>query len=372
MPIDTFIDGDPVDISRIGDWLRRSLAVAVESAGDDAAAARRIAGDAWDGDASEAFLREATSLVHSIDAFQARVLDTAGHFDQIAAALTSVLAEMADICDRAATAGLSVVCNTIADPAPQSDETVLLAYSDAAAAAQDVHARWAREVAAVANRWASEAWAASFTTTTVLDYLTADLKKTVQGLTERADGLTRHSLQSMQFVLDLPDGTPYDEVRRLYGAAQGTADDLAATTAKHAQLADIPGRLAVGTGALSLVAGVGIDYYGGGESLEQAVVSNSAGLAASIAAGAIAGSIVPFGGTVVGALAGTVVGIIASGGVDHLYEDSSGGIMSALKAGGNELGEAGSALSDLGDLTLASCFHAESAGGLCRSQRKVL
>lgn len=354
MPIDTFIDGNPVDISRIGDWLRRTLAEAVETAGDDAVAARRIAGDAWDGDASQAFLREATSLVHSVDAFQARVLDAAGQFDQIAAALASVLAEMADICDRAAIAELSVVCNTIVEPAPDSDEAVLRAYNDAAAAAQDVHARWAREVAAVANRWASEAWAASFTTSTGLDYLTAELKKTVQGLAERADVLTRRSLQSMQFVLDLPDGTPYDEVRRLYGAAQITADDLAATTAKHAQLADVPGKLAIGTGALGLVAGVGIDYYGGGESLEQAVVSNSAGLAASIAAGAFAGSIVPVGGTVVGALAGTVVGIIASGGVDHLYEDSSADIYSTLDAGRNELGEAAGALKDLGGATASA------------------
>ncbi|HET8929450.1 MAG TPA: hypothetical protein VFN21_02210 [Acidimicrobiales bacterium] len=170
MPIDTFIDGDPADISRIGDWIRRSLAAAVEGTGDNATAA-----------------------------------------------LASVLADMAELCDRAAASGLSVVCNTIADPAPDSDETVLRAYNDAAAAAQDIHARWAREVAAVANRWAGEVWAASFTTSTGLDYLTAELKKTVQGLAEYAEGLTRQSLQSMQFVPDLPDGTPYDEVRRLYG-----------------------------------------------------------------------------------------------------------------------------------------------------------
>ncbi|MGN5239682.1 hypothetical protein [Rhodococcus sp. SJ-3] len=348
MPIDTFIDGDPADISRIGDWLRHRLAQAIETTGDDAVAARRIANDAWDGDASEEFLREATALVHSIDVFRAGVLDVAGHFDQIAAALTSVPAEMAEICDRAAAAGLSVVCNTIADPAPQSDETVLLAYNDAAAAAQDVHARWAREVAAVANRWASDAWAASFTTSTGLDYLTAELKQAVHGLAERADDLTRQSRQSMQFVVDLPDGTPYDEVRRLYGAAQGTADDLASTTAKHTQLADVPGRLAIGTGTLSLVAGVGIDYYGGGESLEQAVVSNSAGLGASIVAGALIGSALPGLGTLGGALAGTVAGIFASGGVDYLYEESAQSWGGLWDAGRSELREAASALGDLG------------------------
>ncbi|MGN5239680.1 MULTISPECIES: hypothetical protein [unclassified Rhodococcus (in: high G+C Gram-positive bacteria)] len=59
-------------------------------------------------------------------------------------------------------------------------------------------------------------------------------------------------------------------MRRHNRAAQGTVDDLAATTAKHAQLADVPGRPAIGTGTLSLVAGVGIDYYGSGESSQPA------------------------------------------------------------------------------------------------------
>ncbi|MCK0092412.1 hypothetical protein MWU77_16680 [Rhodococcus sp. F64268] len=146
-------------------------------------------------------------------------------------------------------------------------------------------------------------------------------------------------------------------VRRLYGAAQGTADDLAATTTRHAQLADVPGRMAVGVGALGLVAGVGVDYYGGGESLEQAVVSNSAGLAASIAAGAILGSAVPGLGTLGGAVAGTIAGIIASGGVDHLYEDASANVFSTFAAGGSERSEAFAALGDLGTATIGGLFN---------------
>jgi len=107
--------------------------------------------------------------------------------------------------------------------------------------------------------------------------------------------------------------------------------------------------LAVGTGAVGLVAGVGLDYFGGGEPLEQAVVSNSTGLAASIAAGAIAGSAFPFLGTLGGAAVGTAVGIFASGGADHLYEDSSATVLSTLEAGGRELDEAKDALFALGD-----------------------
>lgn len=158
-----------------------------------------------------------------------------------------------------------------------------------------------------------------------------------------------NSARSMEAVLDLAPGTPYDEVRRLFGQAKASTDDLVSTITKHADLAPVPTRLAVGTGALGVVAGVGLDYFGGGEPLEQAVVSNSAGLAASIIAGAVAGSIAPGVGTLGGALAGTAAGIMASGSVDHLYEDSSATFLSTFDAGVRELTEAKDALVSLGE-----------------------
>lgn len=351
MPIDTFIDGDPVDITRVGDWVRRSLAHALAAAGDDAANSRLIADDGWDGETSDRYLGEASHLVHNIDTFHAAILDVADRFDGISAALSSALADMAEIRECASAAELSVVCNSIADPDPHSDDATRRAYEDAAAAAQDVHARWAREVAAVTSRWTNTAWAAAFTATTGLDYLTADLGVRVKKLATTADLLTRHSMRSMQAVLDLAPGSPYDEVRRLFGRAQDIADELATTTARHTELAHVPRTMGIAVGALGLVTGVGIDYYGGGESLEQAVVSNSAGLAASITAGALIGSAIPVVGTVAGAVAGTAVGIIAGGAVDHLYEHSSATLGTTFDAGINELSAAGDALRELGGLT---------------------
>ncbi|MBM7461485.1 hypothetical protein [Rhodococcus coprophilus] len=347
MPIDTFIDGDPADISRVGHSIRRHLAAAVAATGDDAEEARRIADDAWEGEASDRYLREASRIVQVIDELHARTLSAADDFDTLSVALASALADMSDIRDRAASAGLPVVCDTIADPGPNSDESLLRIYDELAGAATDVHRRWAREIAGVTHRWTNPAWAALFTTTTGFDYLTGELAQRVDRLAQRASMCLEHSGRSMQAVLDLAPGTPYDEVRRLFGQAKASTDDLAGTLAKHTNLAHVPTRLAVGTGALGLVAGVGIDYFAG-EPLEQAVVSNSAGLAASITAGAILGSALPGAGTLVGALAGTAVGIVTAGSVDHVYEDSSATILSTLDAGRREAVEAIDALVDLG------------------------
>ena len=347
MPTDTYIDGDPADISRVGHLIRCHLAAALAAAGDNAEEARRIADDAWEGEASDRYLREASWIVRVVDEFHARTLSAADDFDTLSVALASALADMSDIRDRAASAGLPVVCNTIGDPGPYSDESLLRIYDELADAATDVHRRWARDIAGVTHRWTSAAWAALFTTTTGFDYLTGELAQRVDQLAQRASMCLEHSVRSMQAVLDLAPGTPYDEVRRLFGQAKASTDDFASTIAKRGALAPIPTRLAVGTGAVGLLAGAGIDYFAG-EPLEQAVVSNSAGLAASIAAGAIAGSAFPGLGTLGGALAGTAVGIFASGSVDHLYEDSSATFLSTLDAGVSELNEAKDALADLG------------------------
>ncbi|MFD3813097.1 hypothetical protein [Rhodococcus sp. NPDC058639] len=245
MPIDTYIDGDPAEISRVGDLIRHNLVAAVAALGDDVAAARRIADDAWDGEASDRYLREASRVVQAIDAMHAKVLTAADDFDQLSLALASALAEMSDLRERAAGAGLPVVCNTILDPGPQSEDALRM-YDEIADAATDVHRRWARDIAEVTHRWTSPAWAALFTTTTGFDYLTAELRERVERLARRATMCLEHSARSMQAVLDLAPGTPYDEVRRLFGQAKASTDDLASTIAKRGDLAPIPTGLAVG------------------------------------------------------------------------------------------------------------------------------
>jgi len=359
MPIDTFVAGDPADILRVGDRLRRTVAVALEAAADDAAAARRSADDGWDGEASDRYLREASRLVVRIDTVHREILEVAVVFDRISAALSSVLDDMAAIRRRASAAGLMVVCDVIGDPPPGSDPSVIRAYDECAAAAEDVHARWAREVAAVTHRWTSKAWAATFTITTGLDTPAAKIAAGVKDLRTKAALLERHSITSMQALLDLPPGTPYEEVRHLFVQARESVGGLADATTRHAEVKNLPKIIGIGAGAFGLVAGTGLDYYAGGESFEQAVVSNSTGIAASIVAGALAGAAVPFIGPVGGALIGTTVGIMTSGGVDHLYENSSTTAWSTVNASIGEAEDALHALKDLGGAVLGGLVDAQ-------------
>src|SRR5690606_11824033 len=56
VPIDTFIAGNPTAIRRVEDWIRTTLGTTVGDVADAAARARRIADDAWEGEASETYL----------------------------------------------------------------------------------------------------------------------------------------------------------------------------------------------------------------------------------------------------------------------------------------------------------------------------
>ena len=285
-----------------------------------------------------------------------RIRDIAGRHEATATHLAAVLGDMATIRDTAAAAGLTVTDTVITDPHDDSDPTHRTAYDCAHTAALDVHSHWADTVAALTDTWADEAWAASFIASTGLDYLKTDLKDRIGNLLGKADHLTATSIHSMQAVLDLPDGTPYEQVRRSVGSVQGILDD-AATAARAADNLTGPATsLRRFAGPAGLVAGVGIDYYGGGESLEQAVVSNGTGLAASIAAGAatgaLVGSVVPGLGTVAGAVGGTIGGIFASGVVDDIYENGMHSVGQSVRAGRSELIQATTAIVELGGVTV--------------------
>ncbi|WP_231913254.1 hypothetical protein [Rhodococcus sp. 852002-51564_SCH6189132-a] len=122
MPIDTFIAGNPTDIRRVEDWIRTTLGTTIGNVADAAARARRIADDAWEGDASETYLGRSSEHVHAIDDFHARTSKTADVFADLSDELSRALSDMADIRARALAAGLPVVCNTIGNPPPGDDE----------------------------------------------------------------------------------------------------------------------------------------------------------------------------------------------------------------------------------------------------------
>ncbi len=373
MPIDTFIAGNPTDIRRVEDWIRTTLGTTITSVADAAARARRIADDAWEGDASKTYLDRSSEHVHAIDDFHERTSRTADVFAGLAGELSRALFDMADIRARAATAGLSVFTDMISEPPPAYDEATTqraAAYEEARGAAEAVHARWSVAVATATNTWTGHPWSASFLVSTALDYV----DKTLQG--RIADLLTvqhlrTEAIREMERFLTLSPDTPYDELRRLFGCAREPLDDLVATTGRLDDMASMSRTAGRAAGAIGLVAGVGLDYFAGGESLEQAVVSNGVGLAASIATGAAVGSavgsIVPGAGTafgaVVGAGVGTAAGIFTSGAVDNLYESSTESVWRAIGAGWEEVESAAAATGKLAGATV---------GGTLRLGRGIL
>ncbi|WP_231913253.1 hypothetical protein [Rhodococcus sp. 852002-51564_SCH6189132-a] len=203
---------------------------------------------------------------------------------------------------------------------------------------------------------------------TALDYVDKNLQGRIADLLTMQQHLQTEAIREMERFLSLSPDTPYDELRRLFGSAREPLDDLVATTGRLDDMASMSRTAGRAAGTIGLVAGVGLDYFAGGESLEQAVVSNSLGLGASIAAGsaagAMVGSIVPGAGTafgaVVGAAAGTVTGIFTSGAVDNLYESSTKSIGGSFSAGLAEVGSAASATKELAGASI---------GGLARLGR---
>ncbi|WP_253250022.1 hypothetical protein [Rhodococcus sp. BUPNP1] len=374
MPIDTFIAGNPTDIRRVEDWIRTTLGTTITSVADAAARARRIADDAWDGDASETYLDRSSEHVHDIDDFHEQTSKTADIFAGLAGELSHALSDMADIRARAVAAGLPVVCNTIGNPPPGDDEAAFRrtsAYQDVSDAAEAVHARWSVAVATATNTWTGHPWSASFLVSTALDYVDKTLQGRIADLLTMRQHLRTEAIREMERFLTLSPDTPYDELRRLFGCAREPLDDLVATIGRLDDMASMSRTAGRAAGAIGLVAGVGLDYFAGGESLEQAVVSNGLGLGASIAAGsaagAMVGSIVPGAGTAfgaaVGAGVGTAAGIFTSGAVDNLYESSTKSAWRAIDAGWEEVESAAAATGKLAGATV---------GGTLRLGRGIL
>ncbi|UTT47491.1 hypothetical protein [Rhodococcus gordoniae] len=358
MPIDTFIAGNPTDIRRVEDWIRTTLGTTIGNVADAAARARRIADDAWEGDASETYLDRSSEHVHAVDDFHERTSRTADVFAGLAGELSRALSDMAGIRARAAAAGLPVVGNTIGDPPPGDDEVAFRrasAYQEANDAAEAVHARWSVAIAGAVNTWTGHPWSASFLGSTALDYVDKNLQGKIAGLLAVQQQLRTEAIREMERFLSLSPDTPYDELRRTFGSARKPLDDLVTTTGRLDDMASMSRTAGRAAGTIGLVAGVGLDYFAGGESLEQAVVSNGLGLGASIATGAAVGSaigsILPGAGTALGAVlgagAGTVAGIFTSGAVDNLYESSAKSFGGAFTAGLSELGSAASATKEL-------------------------
>ncbi len=136
----------------------------------------------------------------------------------------------------------------------------------------------------------------------------------------------------------------YDDLASYRAMAAGSADDLS----RAARLANV-GRFApVAFGGALAGVGIWYDMEHGDEGAGQAVASNLGGFGASVATGAVVGTMIggPV-GTVAGTIVGAGVGVFTSGMIDGLWEND-GDVGDAFLAGVDSVVDTGEAIGDLG------------------------
>ncbi|MGH3350897.1 MAG: hypothetical protein ACRDPS_09555 [Nocardioides sp.] len=375
MTIETEIKGSPGSIEAAADWLKSRLGTAIDTAGNGMADARRDAGADWDGDTSEAFQgamkRGATEALD----FHSTIKGISTCFSDYAGTLRSCQSDMADIRDKAGGGGLAVHGMTIADPgagpsrpgepAPGADVAAHNAQVDEYNAHQDkvrlynrlserADGVWGRMKAAWDEVTAKDRGINKGTLTTAADiagglagavgeFHGSILKNTADTFAKQhADDLARLKEQANSGRSIFDASKYYDDFDTAKTGVASTADDLT-RAGKALRLAKgLP--LAAG-GALSGV-GIWYDMKYGGESGEQAAVSNLGGFAASVGAGAVVGTMIggPV-GTAVGVVVGAGVGIFTSGMLDGLW-DHDGNVGKAFVAGLDAVGDTGADIAD--------------------------
>ncbi|WP_116044405.1 WXG100 family type VII secretion target [Amycolatopsis palatopharyngis] len=378
MPIDTKIEGDPGSITTAATWVRDSLAARITETATRIYSARNSADAGWTGNASEAFRTRMTQGAGEADDFAKIAKTMAQNLDDLAADLTRAQADMTRIRGEAATAGLAVNGNVIADPGPgpaapgaaptgeaatpeavqahgeavaaqQTHAAKVKAFEKATADADGVHRSWkgsVETIAATANKEAPNPWfnVATVAGTTIAAGAGARyssfLLKGAQHYVDDAAQAARHVKSFGNIVIDHKGF--YSQVDRAAAstrAASALADDAAKVPSKVNSFG-----LKLGGGLA--VAGIAYDIANG-KPVGQAVVSGGVGFGASVAAGAVVGTMIggPV-GTAVGAVVGAGVGVFTSGMVDSLYENGIGEVGQAIEDGGKAIVDTGKAIAD--------------------------
>ncbi|SNR38439.1 hypothetical protein SAMN06265360_104134 [Haloechinothrix alba] len=382
MGIDTKIDGDPESIWATADWVRDSLADGIEDGASKILSARNDADSGWEGPASENFRGQMTDGGRKADDFAEAARQMARKFEDIGGALKRAQDDMADICNRAASAGLVVDGQTIQPPgsappdpgpAPSGNGVTQQERRDHqdAVAAQEVHAakveayeKAERDAEDVRRSWqqaVDELNDTSNDTSTKAWFTVADIATETMAaasaaysshLFDRAQFYRNDAAQALRHL-----NRSYTEVvynRTAFYDQQDYLNNRKATSASAAR--DLEERSAraraksqlfvKGGGAALAIGGIAYDIHQGKDPA-QAVASGGAGFAASVGAGAAVGAVVggPV-GVAVGTVVGAGVGVFTSGMVDSLWENGVGNVGDAVVDGGKTVAETGQAIGE--------------------------
>ncbi|MFY2787367.1 hypothetical protein [Rhodococcus sp. MALMAid1271] len=346
MPIDTKVDGSVASVRAVAGWLRNSFADGLRTSIDTLDTTRNRTDAGWDGPASEAFSVQALTTTACASDLATAAADYAAKVDAFAAALQALHDGMRDVRSNASTAGLTVQDDIILDP---SDDELHNLYIVLAGQAAEL-----REYETAAGE------------TLKTDYLSASAKTffyggsilvgVAQGLAE-VDGWLMgknskfhldEALKWADLARNAPDGSPRALVYRDFDAstmARNLGDDLAKSVAELEAKTKSWGLR--GGGALAGLS-IAYDIYEG-KPVDQAVIAGGLGFGASVAAGALIGTLVPvpFVGTVLGAAGGAAVGIFTSGMVDSLWVNGTDQVGTAALEGWGAVVDTKNAISDL-------------------------
>lgn len=393
--VDTEIPGSPGSIISAGEWLKGQLKSKAEAAGDAANDARRTASQGWDGPAGSGFTGSMSTARTAADDLASAAGSLGNALREFGDSLRACQSDMADVRREATGAGLSVAGFIVLDPGagperptmpgpeatqPEVDahnervaaynahQELIRAYNRAAADAERADRRYSAACDSLQQRYdALDYLAQAITVVDVLGdtaaaALAANLNSAKSKLLTRALDLYDEAARAAD---DMANNMGRYTTRKWLFFKKFDADayarDLGAIRSQMSQADDLvrqadnltPGRLAQGldVGGKALgAAGLGLGIYSDlqdGESATQAIVSQGGGMVASIAAGAAIGTMIPVPilGTAVGALGGAVVGLMADGAIDSLFENGPD-VGAALDEAGEAVADAGGAIVD--------------------------
>lgn len=387
---ETRIEGSPDDIESIAIFLKNKAAGGAENFASDITSARTATLDGWTGSGADAFSGTVSTAVTSVEEFGSEAASLGRSVLVLADALRDAQSRMTGVLATASAGGLVVSGTQVHQPgsaptreyeadAPHTETASSVAATAAHSTRVETWNAVVAEAGAANAEWqdALDAFAATWAASgaNMLTVLSGLLTGAITGgaLSNAAFRLTSTKLTNAERLASLskslesargPSGTINGPKSNFYSLIDQT-DDVAkvlSTTddllvgGEKGLMGSLRAGAAISKGLIVLgVAGTGYAIYddiaNGGESWQQAAVSNIGGMVAGIGAGAGTGAIIGSfilapAGTIVGAAAGAVVGgvvgVFTSGMIDGIYE----GAGNIFEAGWNELADTGEALGD--------------------------
>lgn len=391
--IETHLDGSPSQIYAAADWLRTGVATAATTYASTVTAQRTTVGSDWAGDAAEQFLGAAATLTTGGDTVSSTATTLASALGVLGDELTGTLDDLAAARTHASSGGLTVAGTLVHHPgaaptrvtdhgqdatpaqanaydhyltASATHAAAIITWDEVVELVNGAIERWDRALTSIESTWSANSGNLVGVSTDV--FTTFGTVLAVSTVAFNASAVRNTHLAHAATIANHLDafvdsnGRVLTQSSHFYDLMDARATHLAAAADIDRVPARTPTALGRAFGALGVIAtGYSIyDDINNGESVEQAVVSNGVGFAASLAAGAGTGAIigsfipVPVVGTIVGAVAGTivggVVGIVTSGMIDSMWENGVDGIEDvgqAIADGWGEVVATGEAIGDM-------------------------